>query len=667
MHKLKSIFVKIGLVMAPIVLLLDLLVLALTYNITYENNLEICENRIRNAAQMMVEYCESYNLYENMEPKGYSREYDEICKFFDITYIFVVEPDVETNSETYLAIGFGKDALQEAKDTRYPGVKVEGFLNESEIEAYNGNTDGVIRHESGWAGESLICYMPCMNYYRSSDQTMQKYDTPLIVGAELSLNRIVESFQQRFQGIAILTVSLTLLMVVVFGVILYWRVSRPIHRISSRMSGFISDRKKGIKKLEVKGNDEFAQMSRAFNTMTEEIDTYIRDIDALTREKHTHETELNIARRIQKGLLRPDCFHNDSVAIDAYMLPAKEVGGDLYDYQVLDDGRVFIAVADVSGKGISAALFMAHAVTLLHQIILTEPSPAEILSVYNNTLVTQNPGGMFITTFLAVWDPATGELTYSNAGHNIPYILADTLIALDGAHGVAAGLFEGEEYENATVMLREGDTLFLYTDGVNEAKNTESAFYSTERLEEKLTLCSKTNPCDALHIVLDDLTAFTRGAEQNDDITMLTLHIKKPVAETTLSLRSELSQLKVIKDAIAALDVSDEVKMSIQLAAEEMFVNICSYAYDAVGDVTLTIRPESEGVSLTFVDSGMPFDPTTDLPDIDEYDHDHAIGGLGRFLTFSVADRYQYEYRDHQNVLYLFFSEVTANDRFENA
>ena len=170
---------------------------------------------------------------------------------------------------------------------------------------------------------------------------------------------------------------------------------------------------------------------------------------------------------------------------------------------------------------------MARAVTLLNQYAKLGYQPARILEEYNNTLAAQNPRRMFITTFVAFYDPADGTLTYANAGHNFPYILSDTLIPLDEGHGVAAGLFKGATYENACVKMKAGDTLFLYTDGVNEAENARGELYSTERLEEKLSSCIKAKTVDAVTYILSDLKSFTAGAEQNDDITMLSMRLKK--------------------------------------------------------------------------------------------------------------------------------------------
>ena len=658
MKNQKSIFIKIGLLMLPIILALEAFVLILTYNITYESNLERCKQNIQNAAVATAKYCEAVDLYDTAVKIQGEGSFDQYCVMFDVTYIYAVKVDPVQNSETYLVIGFGEDASEEAKRTRYIGCRVEGQVTEEELEAYNGNTEGVFYHYTNHLDDTLVCYMPVMSYYSSSDYSYHSYDAPIIIGAEISLNGINRSFGNRFWQIALLTIIITVLMIVLFGTILYFMITKPLRRISERMNSFVSDRDKGLGQLPVKGSDELAQMSRSFNTMTVEINRYIDDIDALNREKHTREAEMNIARNIQKGLLQPENYDSRIAALRAYMLPARDVGGDLYDYRILDDGRVFAAIGDVAGKGITAALFMSRAITLLHQNALRGCSPAEILTEFNNTLAEYNPGGLFITTFVAVWDPATGELTYSNAGHNYPYILSDKLTALTGAHGVTAGLFPGEVYENATVKLSGGEVLFMYTDGVNEAKNTDGSFYKNERLERQLARCYERDDSDPIDVVLDDLNRFTEGAEQNDDITMLALRIKRLPSPAVITLPSEIAQLPRVKEAIFSLPIGEDFKKKLFLAAEEIFVNICSYAYDGTGEVGLRLSVDPNGVEMVFSDSGKPFDPTEETLDIDEYDHENSIGGLGRFLTFSIADRYRYEYRDGKNHLYLYFDEV---------
>lgn len=660
----KSIFVKIGLIMLMLLLVLEGVVLALSYGIIYDRNLLEGERDIRRAATLAVEMCEGIDLYHPAKDDNTEEVLSQLCEMFNITYLFAVSPDIETNSETYLAIGFGKEALQEVKDTRYRGVCVEGKLNDKQIEAYNGNTDGIILHEVNTFEDSMVCYMPCTRYLDMNSHDYVYYDKPVVIGAEITLNNVNKTAQNRFRYLALLTASMTLLIAVSFGIILYFRVSKPIRKISNQMSSFVTDREnnKNVEKLKFRGNNELSLMADSFNIMTEDIDRYIGDIDALYREKHRTEAELNIARDIQMGLLLPGHLQSDRYAINAYVNPAKDVGGDYYDYCVMDDGKIFVAVADVSGKGISASLFMARAITLLHQNAIGGYRPSQILEIFNNTLVPRNSEGLFITTFVVVYDPSTGILTYSNAGHNIPYLLSDTLIPLDQAHGVAAGLFEGETYEDATMMIKPGDSLFLYTDGVNEAKNTSDAFYTTERLEKKLSACIALHSADTLEVILNDLFSFTQDAEQNDDITILTLQTKQSPDETILKMTSEVEQLVKVKEGIFGLPIGDDLKRTIYLAAEEIFVNICSYAYDMPGDVIMRLYQEQNRVELTFIDSGKPFDPTRDVLDINEYDHDHMIGGLGRYLAFSIAESYRYEYIDEKNVLQLIFSEGGQDD-----
>ena len=663
-----TLFAQIGLLMLLIILILDGAVLMLTYKISYENNLKIFEDQLRGAAKATVHYCETYNIYDDeVNAEKIDPLFDDISDLFNVTYVYVIEPDIETRSETYLEISFGDEASEDAKRTRFRGVTVSGKLNDSQIEAYNGNTGGVILHEATTFDDALICYMPCTRYFDTEKDEYVNYKKPLIVASEISIQRVNARFEKQFLQIAILTLTVTLVIAGAFALLLYFKVTKPVRVINKRMSRFVTDRKKNSNKLDERGSSEFEQMSHSFNTMSDEINSYIDDIKELHRVRHMQEAELDIAREIQKGLLKPEHSEIATAEIRGYMDPARDVGGDLYDYCQLDDGKTFVAIADVSGKGISASLFMSRAITLLHLYAQMDYTPARILEEYNNTLASQNPNGMFITTFIAIWDPVRGEMIYSNAGHNIPYVLSDRLIPLDQSHGVAAGLFEGEKYEDALITLKEGDTLFLFTDGVNEAKNAGGAFYSTERLEEKLTGCIKTQSPDTLTAILNDLRDFTQGAVQNDDITMLTMKIKTPPKETVLRLRSNIEQLPSVKQTIFALPLGEDLKRTIYLAAEEIFVNICSYAYETTGDVVIKLCQEQDKITLTFIDGGKPFDPTKDVLEIDDYDHEHAIGGLGRYLAFSIAESYHYEYTDEKNILSLTFSREVQDDDQKNA
>ncbi|MEE0957295.1 MAG: SpoIIE family protein phosphatase [Ruminococcus sp.] len=522
----KSIFFKLALIIIPIVLVLELVEVYVVYHSVYTDSYETCTKATERAAEVASEMFRYYNPDSNKNDPTYwdfSDDFSDICEMIGVTYIFAVEPDVETRSEKYLAIGFGENASEDAKKTRYPGVVVKGTLTDDEIEAVNGGDYGKVIREKNQFDETLIYYMPVKKLYDYDKGTLKEPDKKIIIGAEMSLSKVNEVFRERFIWTALDNLIHVFIIISAIFLILHFRINGPIKKISGRMKSFVSDREKGFVKLEVKGKDELAEMSRSFNTMAEEIDNYITDIDRLNKEKHTQEAELDIARSIQTGLLKPNLYENDKIRINACMHAAKNVGGDLYEYHVLDDGRVFIAVADVSGKGISAALFMSCAITLLRQLAAADLSPAKILSVYNNTLRAQNPKRLFITTFAAVFDPKTGSLTYSNAGHNRPYIVSDSLIKLEGAAGVAAGVFGGCEFKEETVIMKPGDVLFVYTDGVNEAEDPKRDMFGTEALEDELSRHIGTDKRSIADDMLRAVSEFSGEADQSDDITVLTM------------------------------------------------------------------------------------------------------------------------------------------------
>ena len=522
----KSIVFKLALILIPIELICEVVQLYMSYRSIYDSNLETITKLTESTAATVADMFRFFDPNSEKDQADYSEQLNKLCDLWGVTYLYAIDVDVDTNTEKYLAIGFGKDAAEKVKQTRYPGVTVEGALSEAQIKAFKGDKDSITVHEITQLDDTLTCYYLLKERFDYDKLELVKLDKPLLIGAEVSFSGVMKSFQNRFIPSAIYDLIFTFLLTFAIFLVFYFRITGPVKKISSRMKNFVSDRDKDFEKLKIRGNDELAEMSQSFNIMAEEIDTYIKDIDSLTKEKHTQQAELDIARSIQTGLLKPPHDENPDCSIDACMYAAKNVGGDLYDYHVLDDGRIFIAIADVSGKGISAALFMSRAITLLHQYALLGYSPQKILAEYNHTLSEQNPNGMFITTFVAFYQPGSHELTYSNAGHNHPYILSDTLIELDGAAGVAAGIFDGLDYEEETIILKPGDVVFLYTDGVNEAENSRGEMYGTETLENELKQYLGAADRNISDAVLKSVKAFSGEAVQSDDITILTLNVK---------------------------------------------------------------------------------------------------------------------------------------------
>lgn len=642
-----SIFWSIALLQLPFIIIAELIVMifagAVIYNATYVH----CFNDIRMDTSVAENIVTKYNFDNAADAEACSKELNTLCERIDSPYIYVIEIDEKAKTEKYLAIGFGKNANEEAKEERYAGYVVKGKLKKEIVNALHGvatdDIDESLRHTNNEFGNTLIYYQKLSN-----DKTNTR-----LVGVEQSISEIMEQLYF-FMGMAfVMSFLLTLIFVLSFAFVVNKRVSKPARTISERMSHFVSERGDGNDKLEFEGSLEFSQMASAYNSMTEEINKYIDDIGVLNREKHIQEAELNIASNIQLGLMAPRRFSNRFANIRAYILPAREVGGDMYDYQMLKNGEIRFAVADVSGKGVSAALFMARALTLLHMFGEMGFTPSESAKMFNNKLAEYNPNKLFITAFLGRYNHKTKKLTYVNAGHNPPYVISDKLKILDGAHGMAAGIFPDVTYEETEITLNSGDALFVYTDGVNEAQNKDGELFTTERLEHILAEHINSDKEDVIDDVLKEIREFAAGAVQSDDITMLELIADAPYCDT-LKLKSDVQQLTVINDAIDAIpDLPIEINLDLKLMAEEIFVNICKYSYtDVNGDIEVKIIA-SDKVDLIFKDSGVQYDPTKEVLVLDDYDHHSTVGGLGKFITFNTADDYNYKYENGKNILKL--------------
>lgn len=656
-----SIFGKFVLVILPLVLIADMIVLTAAYMITYEFTMAQCRERVKQAAVIAADYFKIADINSEEDLTYFAATYDKLCEIMDMAYIYTETPDPENGRKKYLSIGYGKDSTQSAKDSHYVGY-VSDVLFDEETEAFRENETTYCYVDNQY-GNTIICFTPVrfhVAYNSSSDLNDGNFalsaddfkeETLSIAGAEMSVSGAVSSIRQKFRYIMLFIFSSSLLIVFIISFILKKMIEKPAHFISQKMYDFVHNRDRRSEPLKIKGHDEFAKMAEAFNSMTSEIDNYIEDISQLNREKAMQEAELNIARDIQKGFLEPSAFHNNNADIHAFMLPAKDVGGDLYDYRILNDGSVCVIIADVSGKGVSAALFMANAITMLRQYAEAGLSPCRIMSEYNNHLVNHNPNMMFITTFIGIYHPDTGEFIYSNAGHNPPYILSDSLIEVESMFEAAAGLFADEPYTERHLKMKPGDTLILYTDGVTEAKSADNELYGDERLKNTLSGHLHGSGDEILNAVLDSVKAFSENAEQSDDITILTMTVPE-VKRYSVKLDAKTENLTVINEKIFSLDIDNNDKYALQLIVEEMFVNICSYAYkDCNGQAEIIIEQDSKKITLTFIDSGAPFDPTKDVRDIDDYDIDSDVGGLGRFITFEMSDEYSYQYKDGKNIL----------------
>jgi sigma-B regulation protein RsbU (phosphoserine phosphatase) len=264
--------------------------------------------------------------------------------------------------------------------------------------------------------------------------------------------------------------------------------------------------------------------------MEQGVNQLIGEISALKEEKARMEAELNLAKDIQLRMIptgQPRLSEQQAIDFYAKLIPAREVGGDFYDYYWLDEAHLGFVVGDVSGKGVAAGFMMAICKALLKSRAAADFSPASILTHVNDQMAAENPDYMFVTVFMAVLDIKNQRLVYSNAGHNPTFIRHSDgeLEKLGDLHGPVIAAMEGMEYGETTVQLKTGDVVFAYTDGITEAHNSANELFSEERLIQALKLPFKT-PKEVVERMFMNILMFERGEEQFDDLTALCIELK---------------------------------------------------------------------------------------------------------------------------------------------
>lgn len=275
----------------------------------------------------------------------------------------------------------------------------------------------------------------------------------------------------------------------------------------------------------IQSKDEMKTLHDSFESMQRSLVSYIKDLKQTTASKERIESELRIARDIQMGML-PKIFppfpERDDVDLFAKLIPSKEVGGDLYDF-FIEDEKIYFIIGDVSGKGVPASLVMAVTCRLFRTIAAHFHTPAEIVSALNDTLAENNDSNMFCTAFLGIIDLKTGIMNYCNAGHNSPVLMKvdGTVQFMDIQSNLALGLFSQFPYEGEEYHLQQGDSIFLYTDGVTEAEDKTKEMYSDERLLKLLTVIQTKKPKLVIESIHQDIERHATGVAQSDDITMM--------------------------------------------------------------------------------------------------------------------------------------------------
>jgi serine phosphatase RsbU (regulator of sigma subunit) len=463
----------------------------------------------------------SVGLLINSEPATLQSVIDQYLNIIGVAYIVIVDGGGDIVSHTFVpGIPEGIQELADRLDTQYLRSDVEILpLTYNDVGHFLNITSPVL---GGVAGYVMV----------GMDRGIIKSQIISIV------------LKQQILMLVIFLLS------IVLSYVLIKKISSPLNTLTENAAKLalsdlsdIDELRAEIEPIAKSSEDEIGDLARSFVFMEGRLSESIQNLTETITAKERIEGELNVAREIQLSILPqqfPPFPNVKEIDIDAKIVPAKEVGGDLYDFFFLEpqgdnataeinEDKLFIVIGDVSGKGVPAALFMAVTKTLIKATASGELTPAQVLQKVNKELAADNDACMFVTLFSGVLDIHTGEFTYCSAGHNPPYLLSQDgrVSMLDKKGGLCLGVMDDEEYVSSNLTLKKGDILFLYTDGVPEAMDGDNNLYSDERLDELLNNRSVSDTEGIINYVFEDVRKFSGDTPQSDDITMLALRYNK--------------------------------------------------------------------------------------------------------------------------------------------
>ncbi|MGN0181986.1 MAG: SpoIIE family protein phosphatase, partial [Candidatus Ornithomonoglobus sp.] len=454
-----------------------------------------------------------------------------------------------------------------------------------------------------------------------------------------------------------LNVFMEILVFAVLFVLIYFLIKKVIIDNLYKINGTLAEITGGNLKVtvDVRTNEEFASLSDDINQTVSTLKHYIAEAETRI------DKELEVAREIQYSAL-PSVFslytNRESFEIYAQMIAAKEVGGDFYDFYMLGDSTLAFLVADVSDKGIPAAMFMMQAKTIIKDLTESGLELSEIFTTANKKLCENNDAGMFVTAWMGILDLKTGLLKFVNAGHNPPLIRQGDgkFVYLKARSGMVLAGMDGIKYRQNELQLTPGDQIFLYTDGVTEATDKSNQLYGEERLLKTVNWNIVKSPQDLCKAVKADVDTFVGEAPQSDDITMLSVELQYIRGDNSITViaddKSILPVSEFVQTLTEKLSVVPKIANKVSIAVDEIYSNIVNYSGAELAEVSYSIKDGR--LYITFTDDGIPYNPLqAEEPDLTLPIEEREIGGLGIFLVKNMTESMEYTYENNKNILRL--------------
>lgn len=486
---------------------------------------EYTENafRIANAAESYIipDYLDEY-LEKHGNSSLYRQTYQDLtnlCNKVNARFIYVIQPD-----ETYDNITFVFNAVND--DSGFEPYEI-GYVRPTT------NDDYKLKYQLLYEGLSDKAYVLRDRGFIETDSHITAMiplkDNLGKVRGILCVQRQMDALTKaRFSYMIkmfVVLLSLIIMATFLYDLFLKRYLIKPLRKITKETTRFASSQSKAESKLtdKIKSNNEIGQLAASVDKMESETLTYIDNLTRVTAESQRIGTELAVAAGIQQGMLDAVAPDRDDVSIYATMSPAKEVGGDFYDYFMIDDDHMGVVIADVSGKGVPASLFMAITKMMINDRTMIHKSPAKILEATNERICKNNKLDMFITVWLGILELSTGKILAANAGHEYPAVYRNGkgFELLKDKHGFVVGGMSGVHYKDYELTLKPGEALFLYTDGVPEATSADNELFGVERMTKALNVDPEGSPEEILANVQDAVDKFVDKAPQFDDLTML--------------------------------------------------------------------------------------------------------------------------------------------------
>ena len=411
---------------------------------------------------------------------------------------------------------------------------------------------------------------------------------------------------------------------------------------------------------DIHSEDELKQLRDSFEYMQHSLKQHITDLQATTASKERLQSELKIAHDIQMGMIPTSFPQRQDLDLFASMTPAKEVGGDLYDF-IIEGDELFFIIGDVAGKGVPASLYMAVTRTLFRNLAGNYQSAANIVREMNHAIASTNDSYVFVTVFVGVLDMKTHYLTYCNAAHNAPVMITTEgeCSLLEVETNLPIGVEDRYNYDEQQVDFPPGSALLLYTDGLTEAmyfsNDGSRKLFGEQRVLHDVEKNSKASAIEVIDFLKQHVSVFADGTEQSDDLTMLFLRhgtAQEPGVDPSrrLIMKNEMSEVGRLRAFLFSVcrehGIDDENAKSLNLALEEWVANVINYAYPKGmrGHVEVTADVSDDVLTFVIKDHGAAFDPTQhEEVDIDAELDERAIGGLGIHLIRTIMDTVEYQ------------------------